>query len=100
MLLRGDGKDVQRGAQPQRRLLQSASGSPGFAHLFGEHDLHLIAVLVPEGRRVAVKQRSVDTFGAHYAPGTKPVSRACFITPFNGATSAAASRFPKRVSRQ
>src|SRR5260370_19721218 len=99
MLLRGDGEQVHGCAEPQRRLLEMTARSPGFAHLFGKHELHLIAVLVPEGRRIAVKQRSVDIFGAHYAPGTNPVSRACFSRAFNRATSAAAARFPKRVSR-
>src|SRR5258708_2746250 len=99
MLLRGDGKHVHGSAEPQRRLLEMTARSPGFAHLFGEHQLHLIAGLVPESRRIGVKQRSVDPFGAHYARGTNPVSRACFSRAFKRATSAAAARFPKRVSR-
>ena len=76
-----------------------ASGSPGFAQLLGKHEDHLIAVLVPEGCGITVKQRLIDGFGAHHAPGTSPVTRACFTSAVSRSTSAAATRFPKRVSR-
>ena len=76
MLPRRDGQRVQGGLQPQAPWLKPSSGSPGFAQLFGEHEEHLIAVFMPESRRIAVKQRPVNSFGAHHAPDTSPTRHA------------------------
>jgi len=67
MLLWGDGQCVQCGVNPQHGLFDAASRSPGFAQLLGEHEQHLAAVLVPESRRIAVEQRSVDGWRARHA---------------------------------
>jgi len=40
---------------PQPGWFQPASGSPGFAQLLIEHEQHLIAVFLPEGRRIAMQ---------------------------------------------
>ena len=99
MLLGGDDQCVQDGVSPQRGWFEPASRSPGLAQLLGEHEEHLITVLMPKRRRKAAQQRAVDRFGAHHAPRTSPVARACCTRAFNRSTSAVATRFPKRVSR-
>ena len=60
MLLRGGGECVQRGVQPQRGGCEAASGPPGLAQLLGEHERHLVAVLMPEGGWIAVEQSLVN----------------------------------------
>jgi hypothetical protein len=45
---------------PQRGLSEPASRSSGFAQLLGEHEDHLLAVLISKRFRIAVEQRSVD----------------------------------------
>jgi hypothetical protein len=67
MLLRCDRQRIQRGLQPQARLFEPAPLSPGFGHLLGEHEQHLTAVLMPESRRIAAQQCSVNSRRAHHA---------------------------------
>ncbi len=74
-----------------------------FAQLFGKNTEHLGAILVPKSCRIAVKKRFIERFCAHIlaiqAPGTSPVARACCNKAVKRSTSAAATRFPIRVSR-
>ena len=95
----GNDQRVDDGVHPQRGLLEFSSRSARFAELVGEGEIHLVAVLVPKRRRVAVQQRSVDGPRVHHVPRTRPVARACFSREFNRSTSAAATCRPKRRSR-
>jgi hypothetical protein len=67
--------------------------------LIGEGEQHLLAVLVAKRRRITPQQRTVQRDLRHQFSGTRPVSRACRTSPLSRATSAAATRRPKRVSR-
>jgi hypothetical protein len=96
MLLGRDDKCIARRLGPDGGATNTARR---VVQLIGESEQHLLAVFVAERRRVAAEQRAVQRDRLHQPSGTRPVARACPTSALRRATSATATRRPKRVSR-